>query len=286
MKYHIRFFLFLCICSTIVTSLQAQSWRDKIPLLVYSPRYFGPNAFPIPELRSGLVGHRYEVELRGEYHYYTGDKTKNLYARAYLPFVKGRAGVEISCSFYEDYKMTPQTRDERHAVETESPINCHGDIIVSSFFQVLKSKKWADIMVSANIKTASGGRLCDARHIDAAGYWFDATFGRNLVELPESDFTLRVQAMAGFYCWMTNDLVHRQNDAISFGGGFSVNYRNFKLMSDISGFSGYKDNGDHPLDFRNHLSYEIKKNIISFRYNHGMKDRLYDTYSLGYTRCF
>jgi len=232
------------------------------------------------------VGNRYEVELRGEYHYYTGDKTKDLFARIYIPFVKGRAAVEVNWVITEDYKMTPETRDERYAVQTESPISCHGDIVVSTFFQLLKSKKWADIVISANLKTASGNRVCDARYTDAAAYWFDGTFGRNLVELPESGFTLRVQAMVGFYCWMTNDLVHRQNDAVSFGGGFSVNYRNFNLMTDLSGISGYKDNGDHPLNLRNHLSYEIKKNIISLRYNHGMKDRLYDTYSLGYTRCF
>lgn len=35
---------------------------------------------------------------------------------------------------------------------------------------------------------------------------------------------------------------------------------------------------------RNNLTYEYKKNGLSFRYNHGMKDRLYETYSLGYIR--
>ena len=29
------------------------------------PRYFGPNAFPIPELVGGSLSSRWEVELRG-----------------------------------------------------------------------------------------------------------------------------------------------------------------------------------------------------------------------------
>ena len=38
--------------------------------------------------------------------------------------------------------------------------------------------------------------------------------------------------------------------------------------------------------FRAKLEYEIKKNIISFRYRHGLQDFQYDTYSLAYIRRF
>lgn len=266
--------------------LHAEDWRDKMKDLIYSPRYFGPNAFPIPELWNGKVGSRYEVEVRGEYHYYSGDKTKNLYARAYLPFVKGRAGVNISMTLYEDYKMTAEVMEERHAVEPESPITCQGDVIISSFFQVLKSEKWVDALVTINLKTASGGRVCDARYTDAASYWFDLNVGKNLYKSADKHFTLRAQALIGFYCWMTNDLVHRQNDAISYAGGLTATYKGFAVLTDLGGFSGYKSNGDNPLVWRNNLRYEYKKNVLSFRYNIGMQDRLYDSLSIGYIRCF
>lgn len=266
--------------------VQADSWRDKMELLIYSPRYFGPNAFPIPELRSGRVPYHGEAEVRGEYHYFSGDKTRNLFGRALIPFVRGRAGVEVTFKMYEKYKMTPETRDERFAVETESPITCQGDVIVSSFFQILKSEKWVDAMVTATIKTASGGRLCDARYTDAAAYWFDLTIGKDLVPLNKHGFLLRGRFMGGFYCWMTNDLVHRQNDAVLFGAGLTGVYRNFTLATDFAGFAGYKSNGDFPMILRNNLRYDYKKNGISFRYNIGIKDRLYDTLSLGYIRSF
>lgn len=284
--YRKNIVLIVCLFVVAVFQARSDSWRDKTELLIYSPRYFGPNAFPMPEMRSGKVPSRYEVEVRGEYHYFSGDKTKNLFTRALLPFAKGRAGVEVSVRFFEDYKMTPETRDERFAVETESPITCHGDVVVSSFFQVLNSKKWFDAMVTINLKTASGGRLCDARYTDAAAYWFDVNLGRDLVKSTPEGFSLRLQALFGFYCWMTNDLVHRQNDAIAYGGGLIAKYRPVTFSSELVGFNGYKDNGDSPMQWRNNLRFEYKKNILSLRYDMGFRDKLYDSLSVGYIRCF
>ncbi|MDD4590473.1 MAG: hypothetical protein PHG06_08610 [Parabacteroides sp.] len=274
------------IIALLIPSAQAEDWRDKTPLLVYSPKYFGPSAFPLPTMRNADVGRYIEAEVRGEYHYYSGDKTHDLFTRLYIPFVKGRAGVELSLVAYEKYKLTPETRDERHAVETESPVGYSGDLIFSSFFQVLRSEKWMDIVVSGTIKTASGGRLCDARFTDAASYWFDLNLARNLWCSADRKSFVRMQIMGGFYCWMTNDLIHRQNDAIAYGFGLTAQHQHLSLSSTISGIYGYENNGDRPIHWENTLKYEIKKNILSFHYTHGMKDRLYDSYALGYTRCF
>ena len=68
-------YITLSLCMVFWTSsLSAQEegdddwWREQMKYLVYSPRYFGPSAFPVPELRSGKVSTRYEIEARGEYH--------------------------------------------------------------------------------------------------------------------------------------------------------------------------------------------------------------------------
>ena len=140
--------------------------------------------------------------------------------------------------------------------------------------------------LSANLKTASGGRLCDARYTDAASYWFDANLGRTLWKRKDVNASIRVQALAGFYCWMTNDVVNRQNDAFCYGAGVLGTYRGFSLDCNYAGFRGYRDNGDKPMILRTKLNYELKKNILSFQYKHGMKDHLYDSYSLAYIRCF
>lgn len=284
--YILRLFIPAILLSGNPSVIKAEDWRDKMEKLIYSPRYFGPNGFPIPEMRTGLTGSRMEIELRGEYHHYTGDRTKDLYGRLYIPVVKGKAAIEVSGVIVEDYLMTPQVRDERYAAEVKSPFTVYGDVIISSLLQLLRSDKWVDAMVSLNLKTASGRRLPDARFTDAASYWFDLTAGRDLIPKSERNVSLRIHVMAGFYCWMTNDRVHRQNDALSYGAGLTGTYLNFTLSTDLSGFHGYEDNGDRPMIWRNMCNYEIRKNIISFRYNHGMKDRLYNSYSLAYIRCF
>ena len=288
MKYF-HFIILLLLAVGFGQSAIAQdddSWRDNTPLLTYSPRYFGPNAFPLPDLHDGTAAQMFEVELRGEYHHYQGDNTRDLFSRFVIPVVRGRAGIEVSWILRENYKLTEATRDERHAVDVKSPVHYGGDVVVTSFFQLLKSKKIFDATVTANIKTASGGRLCDARFTDAAAYWLDMTVGRNLWEDATEKYNIRLQVMGGFYCWETNKIDHRQNDAALFAGGLSTRLDHFFFQTDLIGFRGYENNGDRPLKWRNTLRYQFSKNIISLRFNHGMKDSLYDSYSVGYSRCF
>jgi len=284
-------FLFLLIYLSNIEILTAQEdeipyWRENMKYLVYTPRYFGPNAFRLPELYSGRLSTRWELEARGEYHKFTGDKTKNLFARLYIPVAKGKASVEIWGVIVETYETDEATKEERHAAESSSLYTCTGDVIITSSYQLLQSDRWLDIAVSGSLKTASGNRLVDARYTDAASYWFDMTAGRNLLQTADKKVFFRLQGMIGFYCWMTNDMVHRQNDALLYGFGANLNIKNFSLAANYAGFYGYTNNGDRPVIFRTKLNYEFKKNILSLRYNHGVRDFLYDTYSVGIIRCF
>lgn len=286
MKRAIRvlpFFLFLL---AISVPAKSQEWRENLKNLIYSPRYFGPTAFPIPEVRESRVAKRFEVEVRGQYHSYTGDKTKDFYMRAMIPVVKEKVAIGVSALIVEDYTLTEETRKERFAAETRSPVSYNGDVIFNVYVQLWKSPKWVDAVLSLNLKTASGSRLADARFTDAATYWFDVTFGKKLYEDEKLHASISVQALGGFYCWMTNDIIHRQNDAVHYGVGFTAKLRNFSLETDFSGFHGYVDNGDRPMILRNNLTYEYRKNGLSFRYHHGMNDYLYDTFALGYIRYF
>lgn len=292
MRHYLLRFCLLVICLVTCAFLSYaddEEWDwgwDKMEDLVYSPRYFGVNAFPIPELVGADLSRRWEVEVRGEYHTMTGDQTKDIYTRLYIPVVKGVVGVNVSWVFQEWYKTSTEVRDERNAVEVEQPVACRGDVVFNFYFQALRNERWMDIVVSANLKTASGGRLCDARYTDAAAYWFDANVGRTLWKRVDGNASIRVQGLVGFYCWMTNDSKNRQNDAFCYGLGLQGVYRGFTLDCDYSGIRGYCDNGDRPMVIRTKLNYEYKKNIFSFRYKHGMKDNLYDSFSLGYIRCF
>ena len=278
-------FLLLFLTAT-KTHAQDWYWQDDLKYLVYSPRYFGPNAFPLPELRNGFLGKRWEVEVRGEYHTYEGDQTKDVFGRLFIPVAAGRAAFEVNYVIYENYNMTPETVAERHAAGPNFKHGANGDVIFSSYYQLFKNNKRAGILFEMSFKTASGTRLADARYTDAATYWFDLNAGTYLYKSVDALKFVSIQALAGFYCWMTNDIVHRQNDALLYSGGLSAGISNLAMQVDIGGFHGYKNIGDRPLLLRAKLNYEYRKNILSFRYKHGMNDFLYDTYSLAYIRCF
>ncbi len=284
-----RLYTLLLFCCSAIFTLHAEddnSWAEKREYLVYSPRYFGANAFPYPELMEGRLSSKWEIEVRGDYHTMTGDDTKDLFARLYIPIAKGKAAITVSGVLQEWYKTSEAVRDERNAVDVKPPIPCFGDVIVNCYYQVLRNPKWADILISANIKTASGGRLCDARFTDAASYWFDAHIGRDLWKNAAEDCSIRFSVMGGFYCWMTNDMGHRQNDAICYGGGLSATVKHLYAECDLVGFKGYLHNGDRPLLFRSKLEYDLKNNVISLRYKTGLHDYLYDSYSVAFIRKF
>ena len=279
----------LCIL-LMVTSATASpeapvDWRENMKNLQYSPRYFGPNAFPIPELRNGSPCAQWEVELRGEYHLYGGDHTKDLFARVFAPIANGLAGLEVSV-LYEYYNMTKETVEERHAAGPSWKNGAFGDVVVSSFVRFLKSDKWADVMAELSMKTASGERLVDARFTDAVTYWFNINAGRCVYKRPDDKINIRLHGLAGFYCWMTNDMVHRQNDAFLYSVGLNGEICDFTITADVASFYGYENNGDRPLQLRTKINYEIEKNILSFGYKHGMRDSLYNVISLAYIRRF
>ena len=269
-----------------VAQAQDDPWQEYMKHMIYTPRYFGPNAFPLPELRNGFPDKRWELEVRGEYHTFKGDQAKDIYARMYAPVAGGRAGFEISYIFREYYNMTPETATERHAAGTHWDHGANGDVIFSSFYNLLKNNKRAGLLFEASFKTASGTRLADARYTDAANYWCDLNAGYYLFRSADSLKFVTLQALSGFYCWMTNDIVHRQIDAFLYSGGISGGYKNLTMQADIAGFNGYLNKGDRPVILRTKLNYEYKNNILSFRYKHGIHDYQYDTYSLAYIRCF
>jgi hypothetical protein len=182
--------------------------------------------------------------------------------------------------------MNRETVEERHAAEPSWKSGATGDFIISSFYRLLKDSRGTAITLEAGFKTASGNRLVDARYTDAATYWFDMNIGRSLYRSADHKYDISIQGLVGFYCWMTNDIVHRQNDAVVYSGGISSKIGNVTSAADAAGIFGYENNGDRPIQIRTKLDYEFSGNILSLRYKHGMKDNLYDSYSLAYIRYF
>ena len=111
--------LFVCFLFMISLSCFSQEdWREEMGNLTYSPKYFGANAFPIPEVRSGIIKGKYEIEARYDYHHAKGDKTYNAFGRFFLPFGKGVAALDVSWIPAEYYKTSEEVKKERKASNT------------------------------------------------------------------------------------------------------------------------------------------------------------------------
>ena len=270
---------------SVVKAQEENDWIDKIKLMTYSPRYFGPNAFPMPELRSGRINKKWEIEIRGENHFYPGDCTKDIFGRLFIPIADGRAGFEVSGVAWEYYNMKPATVEERHAAGRYWEQGVRGDFVFNSFYQLPKWEK-VDIMSEIALKTASGKRLADARYTDAASYWLHINAGRDIFQSADSSLTVRLHGLLGFYCWMTNNLVHRQNDAPLYSFGIYAKRYNWSIQADIAGFHGYRHDGDCPMIFRSKLNYEFKEFMFSLGYRYGLNDYFYHTISLAVTKRF
>ena len=277
------------VCFVFVFSFSCfseEDWRDNMRNLVYSPKYFGANAFPIPEIRSGIISDKYEIEVRYDYHRTDGDKTHNPFGRIFVPFGKGIAALDVSWIPIERYEMSREIKKERNITNPTPGKSAHGDVVIIAMFQVLKDKRWLDAEMSVGLKTASGNMLIDARYTDAANYWCDVHFGRDVYSSEVLDLDIRAVAMGGFYCYMTNSLVHRQNDALMLGGGVKSRMGGLFLDADFRGFNGYWDRGDRPVLFHTNLKYAGKNHAVFLRFQTGLNDHIYQTYSAGYTISF
>ena len=189
-----------------------------------APAYFGPNAFPVPDMLDGRVQNHLRVEIAGDgYFGFQGDKTADVFARLFIPLFTDRVNLTVWMPMMEWYELTP----ERIATCRVPDSLAHsgsgaGDAYFSTDIQILRDKKLApDIALRAACKSASGGQYELARHYDCPGYFMDLSLGKSwyLGERQASDevkaVELRVAGSVGFLCWQTDN--GRQNDAVMYG---------------------------------------------------------------------
>ncbi len=59
----------------LTNHLGSADWSDSI---IMSPRYMGPNAIPVPEIRTGKINDSWEVTTRFGYRFFEYDNTVDL----------------------------------------------------------------------------------------------------------------------------------------------------------------------------------------------------------------
>lgn len=251
----------------------------------------GPNALPVPQSRKGIVYNQIIVEPGYSFHHSPGDKTHNMFLRAYLPVVKNKVVLEIKAVPIEMYKMDTATVYERRTRHLDGTGIAAGDIYVSTIFQIIRDRKFPDIALGINLRTASGTKLSDARHTDSPGYYFDLSVGKDFVLSKEKNINLRLSFMTGFYSWQLNLENNKQNDAFLFGLGADLSYGKLTFSAAMDGYLGYFGDRemivgnreelvsmrDKPIVFRSEIKYKYKKIAYKIGYQNGIHDFPYQS---------
>lgn len=258
------------------------NWDGITPWNQYmtiSPAFMGPNALPVPELKNGRLDSTASLRISFDHFNGKGDQTQNVFLKGILPLYANRMSLELEVVPLEWYKLDTITRDER-AVRTQSGKgSAGGDIYLATTIQLLKDKTYLpDMQLRMALKSASGTKLRDARYTDAPGYYFDVSFGKDFYHGTSVLRSLRWFVDGGFYTYQTYDVKNLQNDCVLFGGGISATAKRFFLSAQLAGYSGYLNNGDHPLVFRSELRSLGKMADASFSWQKGLNDYPYDLY--------
>lgn len=253
-------------------------WYDYI---ITSPAYMGPNALPVPTIKDGRIAANAFFNLNAEKHLSAGDETENLHAEFFTPLYSKRVGLNIEVVPIERYRMDTITRDRRRARTRSGEGVAAGDIYVGTYIQLLEDHdRFPDLLLTINLKTASGSKLRDARFTDAPGYFFDLSFGKHMKLTPR--VAVRPHGMVGFYAWQLHGNAQRQNDAFLYGAGIDVLLENLEVTNAIGGYNGYLNNGDRPMVYR--LSARTKRDSgpdLQVLLQRGLHDFDYTSFRLG-----
>lgn len=258
-----------------------------------APKYFGPNAFPIPDMIDGRTQSMLRVELAADgYLGFQKDWTADAFARVCVPLFTDRVNMTIWMPVYEWYGISPERQQTTRIKEQDTvPLRGSGagDVYVSTEIQVWKATTWVpDFTIRAAMKTASGGQFGRARHYDCPGYFFDVSAGKSLffgqkhktigrrkryfpfADSRDASIELRFSGDLGFLCWQTDN--GRQNDAVMYGLQIFAKYEWISLRCTWSGYVGWENHGDRPMSVKALLSGHVKGFEPYVQYQYGLKD--------------
>jgi hypothetical protein len=255
--------------------------------IIYSPGYMGPNALPVPRLIDGNLSGRITLEPEATIHTQPGEFTAGGGLRFFYPIANGTAGLEFSHMMVEYYKTDTLLRDERFARSENVEGFATGDVNLTTFLTLIKNRRWPDMALRINLRTASGSKLSNARFTNSPGYFFDLSFGKNITTKSEQPKpVIRIYGTLGFYVWQTNLENNRQNDAFLTGLGTKFSFGRHAFSTEAAGYFGYMKLRDDPVVVR--FIYELtgKNNGLRLQYQKGIYSIYHHAVSLSWVRFF
>ena len=250
-----------------------------------APAFFGPNAFPVPDMLEGRTSATVKAELYAGRYWGTAvrglDRTSDLFLRLTVPCFTERVNLSIWSPVVEFCECGPEAnayRDIDHdGIYKDS---YPGDMYFSTDVMFLvQDRHYVDAVARAAIKTASGHRMHYARFYDAPGYFFDVSVGRD-IGFNGGKTILRVSAGTGFMCWQTD--VRRQNDAVMYSAAAGLEHGPFRVLSEFGGYVGWERHGDAPMTLKTSLSWGFGAFFVKAAYQTGLMDWPYHQLRLGF----
>ena len=284
--------LFVASLAAIGTT-SAQTIIEKPNLQIPSkiaPAYFGPNAFPVPDMLDGRTSEQLKLELYGDCFLGTttgnvaDDITSDLFARLTIPLFTPKANLTVYMPIFEHFATSAEVNQFRRLpYEGDLRGMDSGDVYVSADIRILNAEQHhIDMTARAVLKTASANQFAKGRCYDAPGYFFDASFGRGFD--CGSSCNLRVAASGGFLCWQTGN--GRQNDAVMFGVLLAGRFKNVSIDSALGGYVGWEGDGDCPITIKTGVAYHFGALALRMQHQVGLKDWPYHQIRLGVSYAF
>lgn len=292
-------YLLLFVALILGATAHAQTNIEQPNLSIPSkiaPAYFGPNAFPVPDMLDGRTSSELKLELYGDCFLGTttgrvsDDITGDLFAKLTIPLFTPKANLTVWMPIFEYFHTSAALNALRRL---PAPYNTNdlqgmdsGDVYISADIRILSQERHhVDITARAALKTASANQFAKGRCYDAPGYFFDAAIGREFNLSRGGDCgTLRVAASGGFLCWQTG--TGRQNDAVMYGLLLAYTIKNFTIDTCYGGYVGWERDGDRPMTLKTNLSYRIGDLSLRLSHQVGFIDWPYHQIRVGATYAF
>ncbi|MFI3306403.1 MAG: hypothetical protein R3Y68_07820 [Rikenellaceae bacterium] len=268
------------------TPLSAQTAIEKPDLSTPSliaPDYFGPNAFPIPDMLDGTTSTEAIVELSSDlFAGHRGDTTYDIAFKCVYPLFSDRVNLTLWISAISEwYKMSDESHTHsRLSDEIEKRGQEFGDAYISTDIHLMRqSRLRPDISLRVALKTALGYGFFKARYYDTPGYFFDVSASKSFEFKGCFIEQLRVVASTGFLCWQTDN--GRQNDATMYGLQLKLSGKHYTLAQSWGGYMGWEKDGDCPMSIKSELRIKCGQVEPLLYIQHGLNDYPFTQYKIG-----
>ncbi len=287
----LRRFITTTLSALCIGTATAQTSLDKPDLSepsLIAPDYFGPNAFPIPDMLDGTTLSNLKVEISGDYFMgHRDDTTYDVALKCTCPLFSDRVNLTLWVSAISEwYEMSEESHEHsRLPEEIEYKGQEFGDAYLSTDIHLMKqTDKRPDVSLRLALKTALGYGFFKARYYDGPGYFFDTSVAKSLCFGGDFLSELRFVASAGFLCWQTDN--GRQNDAIMYGLQLKMSGKGYSFAQSWGGYSGWENAGDRPMSIKSELRVKCGRVEPLAYFQYGLHDYPYTQFKLGVAYTF